>query len=376
MQRITGYIFRQLTLGTIFVTLGLACLLWLSQSLRFIELIVKKGLSIGTFVHLTILLLPNFLVIIVPISLFAVVLFTYNRLNADRETVVLKAAGVGYFGLARAPVLLALILTAAGYGLTLYIVPKSVERFRELQWTISNDVSAVLLQDGAFTDVAPGLTVYVRARTPEGELLGVMVHDSRDPGRAVTMMAERGALVFAEKGPRVFLVNGNRQEARAGAGNLSLLYFDSYTVELGGLVGDKGDRFRDARERGIGELLTATEAEGLREIDIHRFRVEAHQRLVNPLTHLTFVMVALASLLTGPFNRRGQIVRVVVAVGIMILLEAASLGGANAATRHPAFLPVLYVLALAPIAASAYVLARQPRWLDRAPWAALTERMG
>lgn len=374
MQTITRYIIKQLIVGTVFVTASLACLLWLSQSLRFIELIVKKGLSITTFMHLTVLLLPNFLVIILPISLFAVVLFTYNRLNVDRETIVLKAAGISQFGLARAPLVLAAVLTAVGYVLTLYLVPKSVESFRELQWKISNDVSAVLLQDGTFTEVAPGLTVYVRSRTTEGELLGVLVHDNRKPERSVTMMAERGALVFAEKGPRVLLVNGNRQEVKDGDGHLSLLYFDSYTVELSGLSDDSGDRFRDARERGIGELLTATEREGLREVDIHRFRVEAHQRIVNPMTHITFVMVALASLLTGPFNRRGQAVRIVIAVVIMILLEAASLGGASAAIRHLALIPFLYLFALAPIPVAAYVLVRQPRWLDSSPWAMFQER--
>lgn len=103
MPRISLYILRQLLVGTLFISMGLACVIWLTQSLRFVELIVNKGLSIGVFAHLTLLLIPNFLIVILPVSLFAVVLFTYNRLMADRELVVLRAAGVSQWGLARRP---------------------------------------------------------------------------------------------------------------------------------------------------------------------------------------------------------------------------------------------------------------------------------
>lgn len=366
MLGITRYILRQLAVGTVLVALGLACILWLTQSLRFVELIVKKGLSMGAFFHLTVLLLPNFLVIIVPISLFAVVLFTYNRLNTDRELVVLRAAGTSDFGLSKAALILASLLTVGGYALSLYLVPKSVERFREMQWTIRNDVSAVLLQEGVFTEVSSNLTVYIRSRTPDGELLGILVHDKRNADRTVTMMAERGALVFGEQGPRVLMVNGNRQELKTGESRLSLLYFDSYNVELNS-TGDTQDvRFRDARERPMRDLFTLSEADGMQAVDVRRFRVEGHQRLVAPAFNLTFVVIALATLLSGTFNRRGQGVRIVAAVAIMIAVEAMALGSGNLATKHPNSVVLLYVTAILPTVIGLYVLLRRERW--NTPW--------
>ncbi|MEO5374164.1 MAG: LPS export ABC transporter permease LptF [Alphaproteobacteria bacterium] len=367
MAAITRYILRQISVGTFLVALGMACILWLTQSLRFVELIVKKGLSIGTFLRLTLLLLPNFLVIIVPISLFAVVLFTYNRLNTDRELVVLRAAGMSDFGLARAALVLASVLAIGGYALTVSLVPRSVERFREMQWTIRNDMSAILLQEGMFTEISPNLTVYIRSRSPEGELLGILVHDKRSPNRSVTMMAERGVLAFGEQGPRVLMVNGNRQEVRTGENDLSLLYFDSYNVELSS-IGDPEDiRFRDARERPMRELLTLSEADGVQPIDVRRFRVEAHQRIVNPLYNLTFVVIALATLLSGSFNRRGHGARILVAVGLMIAVEAAALGAGNLATKHLSSIPLLYVTALLPVVIGLIVLLRHDRRITL-PW--------
>ena len=94
MTRLDRYIFRQLALALLAVTVGLAVLVWLTQSLRFIELVLDRGLSFLVFIELTGLLLPGFLAVILPIATFLVALFVYVRLSADRELVVMRAAGL------------------------------------------------------------------------------------------------------------------------------------------------------------------------------------------------------------------------------------------------------------------------------------------
>lgn len=361
MLGITKYILRQLLTGMVLVSVALACVLWLTQSLRFVELIINKGLSVGTFVSLTLLLIPNFLSVILPISLFAVVLFTYNKLTMDRELIVLRAAGVSEWGLARPALILAGAAAILGYALNLYVIPKSVQGFRELQWNIRNDISGLLLQEGIFNQISPGLTIYLRSRTAEGELQGILVHDKRNPERPVTLMAERGALVYTNTSPRVLMINGNRQEVRVGTGRLSLLYFDNYTVEFGAGGGGSGEaRFRDARERMLMDLLTTTEEE-LGPTDYRRFRIEAHQRLSSPFYYIGFALIALASLLSGSFNRRGQNMRIMGAVAAMVLLQASALGAANLATANLSLAPLIYLNALLPIAIGWFGMTYRPR---------------
>jgi lipopolysaccharide export system permease protein len=57
MRGITRYVLKQLAVGMLLGTVGLSTLLWLSQSLRFVDLIINKGLSVGLFLRLTSLLL-------------------------------------------------------------------------------------------------------------------------------------------------------------------------------------------------------------------------------------------------------------------------------------------------------------------------------
>jgi len=359
MSEITRYILRQLTVGMVFVSAALVCVIWLTQSLRFVELIVNKGLSIGIFLKLTLLLMPSFLVVIVPIALFAVVLFTYNRLIADRELIVMRSIGLSHQALARPALILAGAATLAGFLLSLWIIPLTMEAFHEMQWNIRNDVTSVLLQEGTFNKFGNGLTIYVGARSPDGELLGLLVHDRRTPDKPVTLMAERGALVYTEAGPRVLMVNGNRQQLARGTGRLSLLYFDRYTVDFATATGTNEPRSRDAREQPLGDLIAAVPNDD-NPSEYRKAKVELHQRLTSPLYSLGFTLIALACLLPAPFNRRGHGAEVMTAIALMIAAQALGLGISNLATANLAFIPAVYAVALLPLAAGAWVLAGRP----------------
>ena len=117
MNRIDRYILRQLAGGLLAVTAGLAALVWLTQSLRFIELVLDRGLSMAVFVELTSLMLPGFVAVILPITTFIVVLFVYVRMNTDRELVVMRAAGLSQIRLARPALVLAAFSVVIGYVL-------------------------------------------------------------------------------------------------------------------------------------------------------------------------------------------------------------------------------------------------------------------
>ena len=86
ITRLDRYIFRQLLFALVAVTGGLTALVWLIQSLRFVELVVNHGLSLVVFVQLTGLLIPSFIAVILPITTFVVVQFIYQRLAATARS--------------------------------------------------------------------------------------------------------------------------------------------------------------------------------------------------------------------------------------------------------------------------------------------------
>jgi lipopolysaccharide export system permease protein len=355
VNRAERYIFRQLFWWTVVIAASLTCVVWLTQSLRFVEMIINRGASAPIFLYLTLLLLPTFLSLILPIATFTAVMFGYNKMILDSELVVLRASGWSQFQLARPAIILAALFTLVGYILTIFLIPSSYREFKGLQFQLRNSYSTVILQEGVFNSVMKGVTVYIRDRSPNGELLGILIHDNRKPAKPVTMMAERGAIVAGVHGPRVVMANGNRQEIQGDDGWLSLLYFDNYTFELSGLVESPETRQRDSRERYLHELFFSMERAD--EIwDFQKLRMEGHHRLTSPLLGLAFVLSGLAFLLAGDFNRRGQMKRIVPAVAAVVGIEAAMLAAKSYGEKVPEFGPLMYAIALLPILFGGYAL--------------------
>jgi lipopolysaccharide export system permease protein len=345
ITRLDRYIFRQLALALIAVTGGLAALIWLVQSLRFVELVVNHGLSFITFVQLTALLIPSFVAVILPITTFIVVQFVYQRLAGDREITVMRAAGLSPLALARPAIAVATLAIICGYALNLWIVPATLTSFRQFQWEIRNRVAAFLLQEGVFTQVSDDLTVYVRSRDVDGTLRGILVDDARDKTAHATILAERGRLVEGTDGPRVLLISGSRQEIDHQTGRLNVLTFGQNEIALSDSNRNGGERLRDMTELPLGQLL---DPHPTSLPDVPKYIAEGHKRLSSPLTALSYALVALFSVLSGTFRRHGSMLRPLVAVGAMVLLLAVGLAVANLAARDNTLLPLIWLHAIAP----------------------------
>jgi lipopolysaccharide export system permease protein len=356
MKRLTRYVLRQSLGAMLFVTVALTAAIWLAQSLRLIDLIVNRGLSLGLFLYLAVLILPRFLDIVIPIAIFIAVLFTYNRLMAESEVVVMRAAGLSPIRLAYPALLLATGATAVLFAFSAYLLPASNRAFKDLQFEIRNQFVSAVIQEGTFTPISDRITVYVRNREPNGELSGLLVQDERDGNKVVTLIAERGAFVDTDAGARVLMQNGTRQQYDRTGGKLSVLSFERYTLDLEELRDAPGVREREPSERDLLDLWFGPSRRD--SADGKAVIVERHMRLIGPLTPFVFVLIPLACLLSGEFNRRGQAKRVLIAVLIAFLFQAADLGIRNVANRQLAAVPVLYAVIALPIAAGLWMLLR------------------
>lgn len=363
MRQIDRYLLRNLSVATIFVTAGLAAAIWMTQSLRLVELVVEGGAPFTVFLRLALLTFPTFLAIVLPIGLLVAVLFTYNRLTMDSELVVLRAAGVGPLSLARPAVILSLIVTLICYALTLQLAPAAQRELVRVRLAIASEYSAVLLREGVFNDVGEKLTVYVRERGANGELRGLLIHDTRNPESRTTVAAERGQLIDSDGTARLVVFNGTQMKYHDGGGRLEWLEFARYGIDLQILRRELGPRWPDPRERPVSELWTIS-ADPLDQEFASRLRAELHSRLATPLLAIAFTAVALAALLPGQFSRKGQNRRIAVAAVIGLVLQSAVLGLANLVGKSPPLAGLLYAAVLLP-AALAFVYIKSWRHLGR-----------
>lgn len=358
------YMMRQLFWPLLFAVIAIAGIVWMSQSLRFVDLVLNRGLPAHNLFYLAFLVLPMFTSVFLPVVLFGVVIFAYSKMIMDSELVIWRACGMSQMALARPALVLSLLVMLGCYALNLYYMPAAYREFKDLQHAIRNNYSQVLLREGAFNEVGKDMTVYVRERDRNGALLGILVYDQRNRAEPVAMIAERGALVQGAAGPRVVMVNGNRQVLKKRKNSLSILYFDRYTLDLDRGEQAAGPRWREPRERYLHELFnlqtSGPGAESDQRLRLQLF-AEGHQRLVSPWLSVAFALIALAALLTGDFDRRGHGRRVLAASLAMVLLEASSVSLHSLAGQTPAAVPFMYLIPAAVIAFCAWLLIREPR---------------
>jgi lipopolysaccharide export system permease protein len=353
VTRLDIYIFRQVLFALVVATGGLTALIWLTQSLRFVDLVVNRGLSFFVFLHLTGLLIPSFIAVILPITTYVVIQFTYQRMATDRELTVMRSAGLSPWALARPALAVALLATLLGYGLSVWAVPASLRDFKQFQWEIRNRLAAFLLQDGVFTPLSDKLTVYIRSRDPDGTLHGILVDDARDPTAHATILAERGRLIESRSGPRVLLLDGSRQEIDHQSGRLDMLTFRQNEIDLADATKDDTARPADMSEVPLSALL---DPHPYFERDRPKWLAEGHKRLTAPLTTLSYALVGLFSALGGMFRRHGGVARPLVTVGAMVGLLATGLAFGTLAARDNSLLLLMWVHATVPGIICAWML--------------------
>ncbi|MGF1447697.1 MAG: LPS export ABC transporter permease LptF [Pikeienuella sp.] len=342
MTRLDTYILRQIAGPFVFFVLVFTGVIWLSQSLRVIDTVVNNGQSAHVFLEFTALLLPTVFSIVLPVSAFAAVLYAVNRLFTDSELVVLFAAGVSGQRILRPVAVFSLIVMAALFLNALALMPISKRVMQERVNEVRGDIAAAFLREGEFVSPAPKVTVYLRQMGRPGEMLGLFVHDERDPDQIVTYTAERAVIVTSGRSPTIVMFDGLAQsKANAPDAPLSVLRFERLSYDLDQLAPDRGPRQIKPSELFVAELLTAGEGE-TGPYNVGEYRAEGHEALAGPLYALALPLLGTALIVSFGFRRQGFAGRVVAAAGIALMLRLLGLAAKSATGSAAMLWPLMY----------------------------------
>lgn len=356
------YLIRQLGLATLMTASIVTAIIWLTQALRLVELVLDRGAPGSMLMWMLVLTVPTFLGLIVPLALAAAVMFIYYRLLMESELVVLRAAGMSNWQLARPALILSLAFVALGYFISFELAPAANRELSRQEFVVKNDYALVLLRDGMFNKLGEGRTVYVRERIGTQEMSGLMFHDESKKNQADTLFAKRGILEQDEDGSRIVLLDGIRQQKNLETGQVTELNFKQYTIDLAQFGRDYSNRWVEPRERTLGELLDISNlTDKEREANLGKLRSELHQRLATPILAFAFPLLALAVLLTAAVNRRGMTKRLLIGALAITLWQVVVMTGISMIQKDSIFVTVLYVAVFAPLPVFIFLLVPKRR---------------
>lgn len=355
MKILNVYIFKQIFIGFLLVCFSLLAMLWLTQSLRFVEMVTRQGLPVYLFAEMTSLLMPRIFNILSPVAAFVTVLFVYNRLIADRELVVMQSAGISPWQNSKAAVFLGILMALFNVFVMNWGIPWSESKFRDLEWRVKNNLTQMVFREGEFTSLKNGITVFIDRHEDDGSVSGIFVSDESKPNLKVTLTAEKGRIIQTEKGPRILFINGVRQEMNTKDYKFSTLSFSRYSAEFNNIESRK-KKDQTVREKSVFELLQSGRDNTLDDHTQRKNIVEGNRRVLYPLYNLLFALLACVGLLVGNFNRRGQTKIITVEVLSMIIILGGDLAFTNLAGRSLMVLPLLYLNCLLPLFICFYLL--------------------
>ena len=347
MGSIGRYIFRT-TLGAfVAVIVCLTALIWVTQALREIELMTNQGQTAIVFLQITALIIPNLLVLLAPVALLIAVAYVLNKLGTDSEIIVMNASGMSPWRLFYPFLAVAGVVSTLVLVLNAYIAPKSLYTFKTWFLEVRTDLLTYVVRPGRFVDVQKGVTFHIRERQNNGQLLGVMVDDTRNPKEHVSILAERGEILKNEHGTFLLLDGGTVQRHVAGEAEPNIVVFDRYAFDLSQFASN-ATIGQSARELYLWQLLWPGPEENLEEAKLiakrAQTRAELHDRLSGILYPLIFTLIAYAYLGAPRTTRQSRNLSLMGTVAVIALLRFEGFATTVIAVNTPLIIVLHYLI--------------------------------
>jgi lipopolysaccharide export system permease protein len=346
MSRLQKYFFAQL-LPTFGLTLvGLTLIAILTQSLTQLDLLIERGQSPWTFIIISLLSVPQVMSVVVPIALFVAVSATYARLHRDNEIVIAYSTGQSQGFVAKPALQLAAIAALTALAINVFVQPFALKEMRDRVFQIRSDLASTMVREGEFRVGAKGLVVYARKLSPNKQMNGLMVSDSRVPGRPVLFVAKTGSIVKVNKTSALAMRNGTIQRTLDN-GKVDILGFDVFVLELTGFVNDDFDLVYKPSDRYMADLIKPDLTHYYDQAHVNDFLAEAHRRLAAPLLCFAAAVLAVLGVIGGAFSRQGYAKRIANASFWVVVVLLCFSGLIPTASLNPEFGYALYVVPLA-----------------------------
>jgi lipopolysaccharide export system permease protein len=297
---------------------------------------------------MTTLAIPSMTALIAPIGLLIAAIHVLNRLGTDSELIVMTAGGMPPWSLLKPLAVLALI-ASVGISVVNHLVgPWSQLKLKDLAVQVRTDLMAQIIQPWRFTSPEAKLTVHIRDRAPDGLLLGLLMHDARDPKQIVTYLAEEARIIKQDDRAFLRMDRGHivrRIEKEAAP---QIIAFQRYVVDANELEqrSDQTSILRP-RQRYTGELLAPDPNDPVYKAGPGSFASELHERFASPLYTLAFVLVVLAFMGQARTTRTSRLQSAISAFAAAVLSRVLGISCANMVAVRPAMAPLLYAVPIA-----------------------------
>ena len=351
------YLFRQVTNAFFVILLTLTLVVWLATALKELNLITSQGQGILLFFQMTGLSLPSLMALIAPNATLMAALYTLDRMNGDSELIVMTSSGATVWRIGTPLLVLASMVALAILLANLFITPASMRELRSFITQVRADLISQVLQPGRFSSPETGLTFHIRDRAPNGDLLGLLVHDERDRKQVMSYLAERGRILTNDDGSYLVMFQGyiHRYNDEDKDKNVQIVAFDQNMLDISEFSPKDNDgKDLRPRESYTSDLISPDMSNPVTRRNYGQIRSELHDRFATPPYPIVFAFVAIALLAHARTTRESRWGQILVAFGIAIGLRVAGITVGNLVAVSTWAVALVYAIPLGAIIVAAW----------------------
>jgi lipopolysaccharide export system permease protein len=356
MGSIGRYIFRTTFGAFLVVLISLTAVIWVTQALRDFDLMTSQGQTVLVFIGITGLIIPLLVLVIAPIALLIALAHTLNKMSTDSEIIVMNAAGMSPWLLFRSFLSVAIVVSILVTVISGYAAPKGLRMLRDWLTEVRANVVSTIVQPGRFTSIESGVTIHIRERRPNGQLLGIFLDDRRNPNERITVVAENGELLDNDNGTFLVLQAGVLQRQQVTDRDPAMVKFERNAFDLSQFAGGPQAVKYSIRERYLWQLMFPDPKDPLLLEQPGPFRAELHDRLMAPLYPLAFVVIAFAYLGAPRTTRQSRTLSMAGAVGGVALLRLIGFTSTVFGATVPIMLLLQYVAVAVAVGGGLWVI--------------------
>jgi lipopolysaccharide export system permease protein len=242
-------------------------------------------------------------------------------MSTDSEIIVMNASGMSPWLLFRSFMSVAIVVSIIVLSISAYFAPKGLRMLRDWLTEVRANVVSTIVQPGRFTSIEHGVTIHIRERRANGQLLGIFLDDQRNPAERITVLAEVGELFDSDNGTFLVLQSGFVQRHELKERDPAMVKFDRYAFDLSQFAGGPQAVKYSIRERYLWQLMFPDPKDQFYIEQPGQFRAELHDRLIAPLYPLAFLVIAYAYLGAPRTTRQSRTISMIGAIGGVALLR-------------------------------------------------------
>ncbi|MDR0485049.1 MAG: LptF/LptG family permease [Alphaproteobacteria bacterium] len=231
MNNIYRYLTKKILVSSSIILFAIILLLFLLQSLRFLDWVTNRGFSIFTVLYISYLTFAGILLDVIPFALLIAIIFTWNNIINNQELTIIQATGTTPLRTYSSVISAGIIFSIITFILAFSLVPNSYYKYQQLRSNFSENYNIKIFEAEKFVKVNENTNFYIK-NISGNKLTSIFIYSYNPSNNKENFIyAEEGYVDFDDGKITMLLNTVNIQEV-SHDNTISFLQLDRYIFDI------------------------------------------------------------------------------------------------------------------------------------------------